>query len=272
MGSIEGALRLTLLALLLQPVGDWRIRPAALALAALGVLLPGWYRSPWLWGALAVLTGLRVVLDWPMADNHAYLLCWWCVAITVSLSGVAGDAGRVLAFDARLLVGLVFAFATMWKVALAPDFLDTRLLRLTLITDTRFARVATSVAGLDPPQLLALRSFVSQHVDGPSVATEPPEQPERLRRVAGVATAWTAVVEAAVAIAFLCPVGWRASRWRDGCLLAFALSVYPVVPVAGFGWLLLAQGFAQAEHRWARRAYVAAFAGLILFRGIMPTW
>ena len=270
MGRVEGALRLTLLALLLQPVGDWRLRPAALALVALGSVLPGWWRSAWLWGALAALTGIRVLLDWPMADNHAYLLCWWCVAATVALSGLAGEPGPVLALDARRLVGLVFAFATVWKVVLAPDFLDTRFLRVTLVTDTRFARFATSV-GLDPQELVALRGFVSQHVDGPSVAVDPPAQPVRFRRIAAIATWWTVTVEAAVAIAFLCPAGWRVSKGRDGCLLAFALSAYPVAPVAGFGWLLLAQGFAQAEHGWARSAYVATFAGLIVSRGILGT-
>jgi hypothetical protein len=271
LGPVEGALRLTLLTLLLQPVGDWRIRPVALALAALGSILPGWWRSPWLWGALAALAGARVVLDWPMADNHAYLLCWWCIAITVSLCGRADETERVLALDARLLVGLVFAFATLWKVALAPDFLDTRLLRVTLLTDARFARVATSIAGLDPGELDALRAFVVQHVDGPSAAADPPAQPARFRRVAAVATVWTVAVEAAVAIAFLAPIGWRVSRWRDGCLLAFVLSAYPVVPVAGFGWLLLAQGHAQAAARWAPAAYVASFAGLIVARAILST-
>jgi hypothetical protein len=272
LGLLEGALRLTLLALLLQPVGDWRVRPAALALAALGSLLPGWWRSPWLWGALAALTGVRIVLDWPMADNHAYLLCWWCVAIAVSLSGAAGDPERVLALDARLLVGLVFAFATLWKLVLAPDFLDTRLMRITLITDMRLARVATSIAGLEPRELFALRDFVGRHVDGPPPAGEAPRQPARFRRIAAVATAWTVAVEAVVAIAFLSPVGWWISRWRDGCLLAFVLSTYPVVPVAGFGWLLLSQGFAQAAKPWARAAYVASFAGLIVARGLMAPW
>jgi hypothetical protein len=258
-----------LLALLLQPVGDWRLRPLGVTLAALGSFLPRWHRSPWLWAALAALAGTRVVLDWPMADNHAYLLCWWCVAIVVALSGRAGDAERVLALDARLLVGLVFAGATLWKVALAPDFLDGRVLRVTLVTDTRFARVATAIAGLQPDELAGLRAYVSQHVDGPPVGVDPPAQPARFRRVAAVATAWTVAVEAAVALGFLAPVGWRVSRWRDGCLLAFAVTTYPVAPVAGFGWLLVAQGFAQAERRWARSAYVATFAALILVRGFL---
>jgi len=269
LGRVDGALRLTLLALLLQPVGDRRIRPAALALAAIGSLLPGWRRTAWLWGALAALAGARVVLDWPMADNHAYLLCWWCVAITVALSGRAGDAERVLALDARLLVGLVFACATLWKAVLAPDFLDGRVLRVTLVGDARFARAATSLAGLAPHELADFRRFVAQHVDGPSPALEPPAQPARFRRVAALATVWTVAIEAAVALTFLSPVGRRVSRARDACLLAFAVTSYPVAPVAGFGWLLIALGVAQAERAWAVPAYVATFVALIVVRGLL---
>jgi hypothetical protein len=267
--AADGALRLTLLALLLQPVGDWRIRPAVLLLAALGLLLPGRVRSPWLWAALATLAGLRVLLDWPMADNHAYLLCWWCLAITTSV--LAADVPTALARNARLLLGLVFAFATLWKALLAPDFLDTTFFRVTLVTDGRFERAATAIAGLSPDELSALRAFVSQHVDGPAVAGEHPGQPERFRRTAAVATGWTLAIEGGLALAFLSPLGWRLSRWRDALLLLFALTTYPVAPVEGFGWLVLAQGFAQVEEGRSRvrAAYAVAFGALVVSRAML---
>ena len=40
MDPIDLALRLTLLDLLLRPIGDWRIRPGILALAGAGLLIP----------------------------------------------------------------------------------------------------------------------------------------------------------------------------------------------------------------------------------------
>ena len=46
---VELALRLTLLDLLLRPVGGWAIRPLALGLAAAGLLFPGRLRGPGLW-------------------------------------------------------------------------------------------------------------------------------------------------------------------------------------------------------------------------------
>jgi hypothetical protein len=270
LGPLDGPLRLTLLALLLQPVGDWRVRPLATALAALGLLLPRALRSPWVWAALATLAGTRVVLDWPMADNHAYLLCWWTLAIAIALS--SAEPPGLLATNARLLIGLVFVFATLWKAVLSPDFLDTRFLRVQMVTDDRLAPVATAIARLAPDELRALRTYVSQHTDGPAAAADPPPQPDRFRRTATLAT-WTVVaLEALLALAFLVPPGWRLARRRDGLLLLFALGTYvAVAPVEGFGWLLLALGAAQADRTraWVSPAYAAAFVALILSRGLI---
>ena len=59
MSRVDLALRLTLLDLLLRPVGDWTIRPFVLALAGTGLLFPGVLRKPALWWLLALLTGAR---------------------------------------------------------------------------------------------------------------------------------------------------------------------------------------------------------------------
>ena len=125
MNAVDLALRLTLLDLLLNPIGDWTLRPFILASAAAGLLLPGALRKPGLWWLLTLLTGLRALLDWPLPDNHSYLLCYWCLAISLSL--VVKDTDEFLAHNGRWLIGLVFAFATLWKLWLSPDFMeDTR--------------------------------------------------------------------------------------------------------------------------------------------------
>ena len=66
--GVDLALRLTLLTLLLRQIGTGMLRPLILGLAVLGLLLPNWLRPPELWGALTILTGLRVVFDWSLAD------------------------------------------------------------------------------------------------------------------------------------------------------------------------------------------------------------
>lgn len=259
------ALRLLLLALLLSPVGDRWLRPLFVGVAALGLLAPDAVRSVALWLALAGLAALRVALDWPMSDNHAYLLAYWCLA--AAIASASTDRGAVLAWNGRTLIGLTFLFATLWKVALSPDFLDGRFFRVTLIDDTRMEAFTRLAGGLDADTLRDLRDLVREHADGVFVPwQEMPVEPARLRRLATGLTWATVALEGALAAAFLLPLRARASLLRHGLLLLFCAGTYALAPVAGFGWLLLSMGVAQAEPGWRRLrvAYLAVFALVLL--------
>jgi hypothetical protein len=264
--AVDFALRLTLLDLLLRPVGVGAVRPLVLALAAAGLLIPGRQRSPALWLGLAGLLGLRVALDWPLGDNHAWLLFYWCLAAAIALA--AGEARAILAANARLLVGLAFAFATLWKVALSPDFLDGTFFRVTLVTDRRMEPAAHVATGLSDAELAELRGRMERHVDVPLGGERAgPNVPARLARVAGLATVWTVAIEAAIALVFLWPWGRAAVALRDPLLILFCVTTYAVAPVQGFGWLLLAMGSAQAPPRPALRVtYAGAFALVLMYR------
>ncbi len=269
MDAVDLSLRLALLDLLLRPVGIWAIRPLVLGLAIIGLLWAGQLRKPILWLSLALLTGARVVLDWPLADNHAYLLFYWCFAISVAL--VAQDTRSCLAMNGRVLIGLVFIFATFWKLV-SPDYLNGVFFQITMLTDGRFEGFARLVGGLEPGHLEQLREFVEQHVDGPTFsAMESPGQPARFLLASFLATFWTIAIEGAVAIAFLWPVERGVSKLRDTLLLAFCATTYAVATVEGFGWLLISMGFAQCtpQRRTARLLYLAVF-GLILFYREVP--
>jgi hypothetical protein len=257
------AARLTLLLLLLRPLGSGWLRPSLLALAAAGLVLPGLLRHPALWLALALLCAARVVGGWPLGDNHAYLLAYWCLAI--ALARLSPDPPRVLAWNGRWLVGLAFSFATLAKL-LSPDYLDGRFFRVTLLEDRRLEGVATGLGGAEPAQLSAWREVLAQHVDGPALAGAPPPEPASLRTLALGATGLTLALEAAVAAAFLAPLG-RVAWLRHGLLLLFCTTTYAIAPVLGFGWLLLAMGAAQCEPdaRRMRIAYLAVFALLIFY-------
>jgi hypothetical protein len=253
--------------MLLRPIGAGVVRPCILGLAAAGLLLPGLLRQPGLWIVLTFLTGLRVILDWSLADNHAYLLCYWCLAISLALVSRAPSA--CLALNGRLLIGLAFLFATLWKVALSPDYLDSRFFRITLLTDPRFAGFAQLAGGLLPEQFEELRVFVKQHVDGqlfePSVL---PAEPLRFLQLARFMTWWTVAIEGAIALTFLWPVGRGLSKVRDAVLLTFCVTTYAVATVAGFGWLLLALGSAQCEpeRRKTQLLYLLVFALILFYR------
>jgi hypothetical protein len=110
------ALALTLVSLLLQSVGDWRTRPLILLLAGGAAVFPAARRSSLLWWGLFALTGSRVLLAWPMSDNHAYLLAWWCLACALCLP--IREREEALARSAQWLIGLTFLLAFVWKAGL----------------------------------------------------------------------------------------------------------------------------------------------------------
>ena len=251
------ALRLTLLEILLRPAAAWPLRTALLVLAGVALVHGRLLLAPLTWLLLAALSGLRLVVDWPLADNHAYLLAYWCLA--VALAALVPDAHRSLASSARWLAGLAFAFAVLWKAFLSPDYLDGRFFRVTLIQDARFADVAMLLGGLSPEELQQNREYLEPLPEGAElvdarVLVEPPA----FRRLAGALTWGGLALEALVAAVFLLPAR---PLLRHAALLVFCLTTYAFAPVAGFGCLLLVLGLAQtnpAEAR-TRALYVAAF-------------
>jgi hypothetical protein len=258
--GFELALRLSLLDLLLGPVGDWTIRPAVLILAAIGLLSGDALRSPLLWWLLTVLTGWRVISDWPMSDNHAYLLCYWCLAVAIALRNRAPE--RTLAASARLLVGLVFGFAVVWKAWLSPDFLDERFFRHLFLTDDRFEGLALTLGGISELALQEVRELLEEGLHEPLMALPSTLETQSLRNLARWATIGSLAIEAAVALAFLLPKRLGIGRWRDGALILFCVGTYAIAPVPGFGWLLIAMGVAQcpSDARTTRWLYLVTFA------------
>jgi hypothetical protein len=281
-------LRLTLVILLLRPPGEGTLRGITWLAAALALALPAIGRSALTWLTLAALVLARLVADWPLADNHIYLLGYWCLGVGLCLglrpampathalpampatmrAAHATHSVTALAAMSRWLVGGTFLCAIVWKGVLAPDYLDARFFRVTLVTDERFAGLARAVGGLSDAQLLTNRAALeplpagAELLDGP-ILVEPPA----LRRLGLVLTWGGIALEAALAWAFLS--AWPAAlhRGRHILLAMFALITYATAPVAGFGWLLAAMGLAQCDRRQPalRLMYVAVFVVVTLY-------
>jgi hypothetical protein len=237
---LELAPRVLLLTLLLNPGLRWQERAPVLLLASAGLLSPALARSAPLWLALAAAAAWRVLRFWPHADNHDFLGVWACLALAISLA--APDPRATLARNARLLVGLAFAFATLWKGALSPDFVDGTFFRVTLLTDGRFRDLALLAGGMS--EALFEENERRLEVFGAGFAGAPwpgLEEPPALRHLAAALTAGTLLMEALVALTFL----WGPSRLRDPALLGFCAVTYSLAPVGGFGRILCALGLAQ---------------------------
>lgn len=266
---LDTVLRLTAIALLLRPMGPWFVRPVILATAVLVLLYPRAMRQWQTWGLLSGLTALRIANDWPLADNHIYLLGYWLFAAALALR--ARDASATLATASRTLIGLAFAFAVLWKAVLSPDFVDGRFFRVTLVTDERFAAATRVIGGLSREQLKATREAMAL-LPGGAALLDPPAivEPPRLYWFAMASTWGVLAIEGLVAVTMLVPHR-RAAPMRHLTLLSFCAVTYAFAPVAGFGWLLLVMGLAQAEARqvWIGRLYQLMFL-VVLFYDEVP--
>jgi hypothetical protein len=270
-GAIDLALRLTLVELLLRPMGPWFVRAPLLLLSMLGLVSGAWLRAPALWVTLAALVATRVVVEWPLPDNHIYLLAYWCLGVGIAL-GFA-DPARLLGRTSRLLLGLVFAFAVLWKAGLSADYRDGRFFAVTLLTDDRFTEAVQLVGGLSDARLAENREYLTPLPEGAELL-EPPllHRPWRFRALVHVSTWGTVAIEALAAGLWLAPVTRRDLLLaRHVVVLVFCLSTYAFAPVAGFGWLLVVMALATcaAGDRWLRALYVAAF-GLVLLYSEVP--
>jgi hypothetical protein len=253
-------LQLTAIVLLLTPDSIWYIRPLLLALAASGLLFPIALRTPALWAGTAALVAVSVFREWPMPDNHDYLMIYWTIAICLALC--TARPNRTLAVSARWLIVAVFALATIWKGVLSPDYRDDRFYRITLLTDSRFAETTALLGDLTPRQLAENRAYLGRPYAG-DVDVEPRlNEPPAVSRLATLLTWATILLEGSVAAAFLFAWGRWTILVRHGLLLLFCFTTYFIAPITGFGWLLAIMGLAQVPQQ--QRALRAAYVGTCL--------
>jgi hypothetical protein len=264
--SIALALRLTAIELLLRPMGPWGVRPLILVTAGFVLLFPRALGSALSWYALAGLVAARVIADWPLPDNHVFLLAYWCLAIGLALG--AGTPARVLATSARLLLGLAFLLSVIWKAVLSPDFTDGRFFTVTLLTDGRFEHAVQVFGGLSKEELDINRQSLSALPEGAELLNPPPFiAPPAFTRLVWVSTWGVLGIEALLAVACLVPRDGWVHMARHVLLLGFCGVTYAFAPVAGFGWLLLAMGVAltSPSERILRAAYVGTWFLVLLY-------
>ena len=232
------------------------------AVALLAVALRRrWIRHPVPWLAAATVSLAYDWTAWRGLDDHVILTHYWLLAIGLSLLAI--DPAQSLERNGRLLVGGTFLFAVISKVAWG-EVIDGSFYEATILTDTRFSWVA-GLAGIDDPA--ANRAvFEGVHHAG-TVALD---GGVRLGVVAMALAIGTLILESLLALVFLAPVPGRVFWVRSALLGVFCVATYVIVPVAGFGGVLLAM--AAADRRWgtdARLLHAAAMVVLLLW---IPLW
>lgn len=248
----------------------WYLKLGVATLAVSALLLRPLMRNPLVWFGLVVVFAWSFTFSWAEQNNHDYLKVYWCLAVGVSL--LAADAGRALRFNARVLIGLCFFFATFWKLV-SPDYPDGSFFTYFLLQDSRFGLFAENLGGLDAGALASDQMARGAHsLFGDPAEPIPTPLAPAVVWVAHFMTWWTVAIEGAVAAAFLLPRRFFLARWRDLVLFAFVISTYVVAPILYFAWMLLAMGVVQCERerfRYAPLVYAVLFL-LVLMRFYIP--
>ena len=263
--------RMTLVMLILSlHETTWYINLGVVTLAVVGILVSSLLRNPLLWLGLVAVMLLSYSQSWYMQNNHDFLKLYWCLGVGVAL--LLREPGAALRANARVLIGLCFTFAFLWK-AVSADYVDGSFFSYFLLQDSRFALVVDHVVGLDAGAVLRGRidRVLFTEYGDPAVGIAVPFA-GTVRTVGVLMTWWTLFIEGLVAVAFLAPLRTLLSRWRDGILLVFILSTYVVAPILYFAWIIIAMGVVQCNHERFRSLpalYVAALV-LILMRFYVP--
>lgn len=266
LGTLEQAVVLTIPVVLLYGAIDWYVSVPVSIVSLAALLFPHVRTNRWVWFIAACFLLSGVFIAWARADNHKYLIAYWTLALALAAGARRPD--DQIALSARLLVGLTFAFALLWKL-LTPDFINGEFFHYSLLFDSRFSAKVVALGGLghDAAHVnrlarAALTSPTSLLVSAPIATTS------AIATLAAVLTTWTLAIEALVAGTFLVPRSWRIAAIRDGALIAFTVTAYAVAPVLGFASVLTAMGFVQCERDrvWTRSAYLLLFLAIQCFR------
>lgn len=258
-------LRLTLILLLLYSPPYLPLdRLAFPVLCATMLVAPQFLTRRFLWAILVILFTITNLVFWYQFDNHHYLTNYWCLVCAIAVS--AENAEEIMAHNARLLIGLCFFLATLWKI-FAGQYFDGSFLQLTFLVDQRLEIGAYIFGGLDSELLYNNRElldyFAAVDLGEAALLTSSPQ----LAFLSVILSYWTLFWEGIIAIAFALPrLKWLYER-RDLLLIFFILSTYPLVPVSGFAGLLAIMGFAQC--RGDRQSIQLTY--LLIFL-LIPLW
>lgn len=247
-------------------------QPVAFAVAVAATtalfLRPNLMSRPLPWIATAGVVGSLQLSQWWLIDDHVAVTTYWILAI--GISRLARQPAQTLATSARLLIGIVFALAFAWKV-LSAQFVSTDFFRFQLATDERFALVAEHLAGTDDEMLVDDRAKLGAVASvRPAGSVEVLAEGPRHREVALVFTAWGIAIEGLIGFVHLVPLRGRWRHLRLGSLFAFGYTTYAVVPVAGFGALLMTLGLAMYDSPRSRIAIVASAAVFLVWGAVFP--
>ena len=238
-------LRLTSLLLLLYGSSTIILDVPLRIICGLMLIAPGLLTNQVLWVVICGLVWWVNANDWLWIDNHKILISYWCLVCALAVS--SQDPDRVLAWNGRMLIGLTFLFATIWKI-IAGEYWNGAFLHYTFLVENRVEAIATFISSLPPdilPQNQLLEEILSRFPQ--TVKSVTLSSSHRLEVFTLTASYWTLLIEGSVALAFLVGSFSSLFRIRDWLLILFIATTYFLLPVLGFAYILSVMGLAQCS-------------------------
>ena len=229
-------------------------------LCILMLLSPLLLLSRWTWFAVFAAMAWVLMENWQTIDNHKYLMTYWALACALCVS--VRNSEEVLSWNGRILIGLAFAFAAVWKI-LPGEFLDGSFFHGLFLTDGRFYGFSMLAGGLDGEVIKENFGLMKRLLSSPGAkAAVVLSSSPRLEFIAWVASYWVLLVEGSIAIAFLIPLRMpRVETVRHLILMLFVCTTYVLAPVDRFPSLFSILGFAYCptSHKRLRTSYLLIF-------------
>jgi hypothetical protein len=232
-------------AVALMMSAHWRpMTLPALILVGLLAVRPAWAVRPVVMWALAASWFAAILVVPERMEDHVPLFAVWLVALAISLSRGPGFLDHI-ATQARLLVGVTFTAAVMWKLYFGT-YLDGVTLWTLMLIDLRFEPLAAAV-GLSDGEVERDRLAVAQVLSGSRSALELEAATPVVWAIVATAV-MTLLLEGIIAASHLVPDRHFLARLRLPSIVVFGLVTYGVVPVLPFAAFLSV--LAMVTGRW----------------------
>ena len=162
------------------------------------------------WVILCTYTWYIYIENW-LDSSVSLIISYWILICTCSVFLHPSERERFIVWHGRLLIGILFLFATIWKI-IGGEYLDgSRLHALFIMGDDRTEPIAKFIGGLTNGEIYGnsynfsdlKNNFFEEYYYRSLTSSNP------LKLFALVTSYWVIFIEGAIAAAFL----WIKCRW-----------------------------------------------------------
>jgi hypothetical protein len=248
----------------------------AAQLALLTVLfMPSTAKRPALWGFVAIMATIAVLLERDLSDNHKYLLCYWLWVMCIAHIPAEREFGdRIIRFNARFFLIFIFLGAALQKF-ISSSYMSGAMFELNLLLDERF-KAFGHLVGIDATlaleslkRVILLQNPYLQVTDNKILLLTS----DRVHFAAQLITLYDFYVQVAIGTLLL----FRRDLTdliAHLLLLFFIFTTYIPAPVLGFGFTLAVLGFALVKDRsqGLSAAYLLSMAAVLAYQVPWRDW